>query len=1010
MKKVYFLISLLCLSFITYSQVVITNVATPYSQDFNTLDAAATTTPSNVLPLGWSIVETGTSSLVDQKYKSDNGGLNSGDTYSYGATSATERALGSIQSGTLASSFGVKFQNNSGVTITSLTVTYTGEQWRLGTAGRADTLDFKYGINNTDLGTGTFTDVDNLDFISPNTTGAAGALDGNIAGNKTSITFTISSLNIAAGDFFYLKFVDRNITGSDDGLGIDDMTVTFNGSASTPCTEPTTQPTALSLTPAATSITGSFTAASPVPNNYLVVYSTSSTLSAQPADGTSYTVGQALGGGVVGAISATNSFTINSLTAGTLYYVFIYSLNNIGCSGGPNYLTSAPLQGNTTTVSIPGCVAPALPATALLLTPTSNTINGSFTASATANKYLVVRSTTNTLSAAPVNGTTYISGASFGGGTIIQFGAATTFSSVGLTANTVYYYFVFAANGGCTGEPFYLLPALLGNVTTLNTTATGYYNGAAGLSCQALKTALYNITSSGTTVLSYTPGVWNAYQTTDLTRNFANTTDIIYDMYSNKGPGIAEPYQFIYGTNQCGNYSGEGNCYNREHSFPKSWFGDVPPMNTDIHHVVPTDGYVNGQRGNFAYGPVGTAIYTSQNGTKKGNCSYPGFTGTVFEPINEFKGDFARMQLYMAVRYENLIASWQNLSNANDVLNGSSYQVFDDWYIKMLYDWHQLDPVSAKEIARNNAVYAIQGNRNPFIDSAQYVYKIWGCIPGLLPSNVPPPNPTSINVSNKCQSDATAKGKLTNPPLGTTIAITIDNVATPYNAVDSSFVYFTNGATTLGAHNVLITYTNAIGSTQLTIPFIVSPNTTPTITASGNSVVLIGQSSTISTAITNGGSAPIYQWQDSTNATGWQNIAIGTSNSINYSPIATGNKLRCKLTSNGTCTTTTQATSNVITFTVNTVTAINTVTANNFGIQLFPNPVKNSINLYSLKLSDKWLSASIVSINGKNNIIQKNIQNLTSIQIGAANLPSGIYYIILKRTNAKSAYIKFIKM
>jgi endonuclease I len=855
--------------------------------------------------------------------------------------------------------------------------------------------------------TGLFTTIAGSAIVYSNTSTNGGDADGPT--DYDSYTYTLPTAAAGVAEV-QLRWISWNATGtgSRSAVGIDNIVITSG--AVTPCAEPTAQPSALTLTPASTSISGSFTAASPVPNNYLVVYSTSSTLSAQPVDGSSYTVGQALGGGTIGAITATNTFTLNSLTSSTLYYVFIYSLNNLGCSGGPNYLVTTPLLGNTTTLSIPGCITPALPATALVLTPTSNTINGSFTASATANKYLVIRSTANTLSASPVNGTTYVSGASFGGGTIVQFNAATTFSSVGLTANTIYYYYIFAANGGCTGEPFYLLPALLGNVTTLNTTSTGYYNAAAGLSCQALKTALYNITSTGTTVLSYTPGVWNAYQTTDLTRNFANTADIIYDMYSNKGPGIAEPYQFTFGTNQCGNYSGESNCYNREHSMPQSWFNSASPMVSDIHHVVPTDGYVNGQRGNFAFGPVGTATYTSQNGSKKGNCSYPGFSGTVFEPINEFKGDFARMQLYMAVRYENVIASWQNNGNANDVLNGTSYQVFDDWYIKMLYDWHQLDPVSAKEIARNNAVYAIQGNRNPFIDSAQFVYKIWGCIPGLLPSNVPPPNPVVINVTNKCQNDATAKGKLTNPPLNTTIAITVNGAVTPYNTVDSSFVYFTNGVTSIGTYSVLVNYTNANGNTSLTIPFTVAAVVTPTINITGNGVVLIGQSATLSSTITNGGTAPTYQWQDSTSAAGWQNIATGVSSTINYSPIATGNKLRCRITSNGTCVAPTQATSNTITFTVNTVTAINTVSANNYGIQLFPNPVIKSINLYSLKVSDKWLTVSVVSINGKNNILQKNIQNQTSTQIDAANLPSGIYYIVLKRTNAKSAYIKFVKL
>ena len=151
-------------------------------------------------------------------------------------------------------------------------------------------------------------------------------------------------------------------------------------------------------------------------------------------------------------------------------------------------------------------------------------------------------------------------------------------------------------------------------------------------------------------------------------------------------------------------------------------------MYTDIHHLFATDTKVNSMRGNNPYGNVGTASWTSTNGSKLGSASDTlGYTGTVFEPIDEFKGDFARGYLYMATRYEDVISGWStNSDNANAVLDGSADKVYEDWMLAMLKEWHESDPVSQKEIDRNEAAYLFQGNRNPFIDNPGYVELIWG--------------------------------------------------------------------------------------------------------------------------------------------------------------------------------------------------------------------------------------------------------------------------------------------
>lgn len=550
---------------------------------------------------------------------------------------------------------------------------------------------------------------------------------GTVNPTTTAATATINNINVS-GNF------NLEIAQTTSGLRILIDDVSWTSATSLPCAEPTAQPTGLLLSPAATSVNGSFTTASPSADGYLVVRSTSSSLSTQPADATTYTVGQSLGGGTVVSVGSSLSFSTSGLISSTPYYFFIYSYNNNNCTGGPDYFITTPLSGNTTTLSAPACVTPAAAPTGLSLTAAPTSISGTFTASATANRYLTVISSANTLSANPANGTTYSAGQSLGGGTVVAYSSSTSFSAIALSSNTTYYFFVFAASGDCTGEPVYFTTALSGSKVTTGSSnlPAGYYNAANGLSCSSLKTAVSTIISTGTTTLSYTPGVWDAYYKTDIKRNDANTANVIWDMYSDNPTG-SDPYTYTAGSGQCGTYNSEGDCYNREHSFPSSWFADGSPMYTDIHHLFPTDGYVNNRRGNYPFGETSSPTYTSQNGSKLGPCSFAGYTGTVFEPINEYKGDFARAQFYMVTRYESRVAGWQSNGTADELLNGTSYQAFDAWYLKLLYKWHLQDPVSQKEISRNDSVFVIQGNRNPFIDHPEWVETIWSCT-GLLPT------------------------------------------------------------------------------------------------------------------------------------------------------------------------------------------------------------------------------------------------------------------------------------
>ena len=237
---------------------------------------------------------------------------------------------------------------------------------------------------------------------------------------------------------------------------------------------------------------------------------------------------------------------------------------------------------------------------------------------------------------------------------------------------------------------------------------SGYYNAAVGKLDAALKTQLSAIVGPHTE-RSY-DNLWTDFQTTD-----KRPDGKVRDIYSN-----TTNYTFI--TNQCGNYSGEGSCYNREHSFPKSWFSDATPMYTDLFHLYPSDGYVNGRRGNDPFGEVGSATYTSNNGySKLGTSSFPGYTGQVFEPTDSMKGDFARTYFYMVTAYDNKVASW-----VSPHLAGNSYPAFTTWTIAMFLKWNSEDPVGPREKARNEAVYGIQHNRNPFIDHPELAEYIWG--------------------------------------------------------------------------------------------------------------------------------------------------------------------------------------------------------------------------------------------------------------------------------------------
>ena len=226
------------------------------------------------------------------------------------------------------------------------------------------------------------------------------------------------------------------------------------------------------------------------------------------------------------------------------------------------------------------------------------------------------------------------------------------------------------------------------------------------------------------TVLDY-DSVWAAMNDLDtlLPSYPCNTKDssMIPDIYSGYCWIASKTDASTGGSGECGNYAKEGDCFNREHIWPKSWFGGFDNgknAQTDLFELWGSDGYVNGIRGNNPIGIVSTVQYNSTNGCLIGTCSSSsGYTGTCFEPPAIYKGAVARSYFYLATAYWN---EWDCCDT--DGVDGSDIK---PWMETILRSWHNTYPVSDFEINRNNKIYSTyQHNRNPFIDNPQWVNQI----------------------------------------------------------------------------------------------------------------------------------------------------------------------------------------------------------------------------------------------------------------------------------------------
>lgn len=248
-----------------------------------------------------------------------------------------------------------------------------------------------------------------------------------------------------------------------------------------------------------------------------------------------------------------------------------------------------------------------------------------------------------------------------------------------------------------------------------------YPNSLEGKNGAELKTELHNLLKNHTRLpygsrdYNQIACTWTVFKKSDVRPNGK-----VWDMYSNNS------YNFSNG-------AGATKGMNIEHSVPKSWWGDAydetaTPLTRfkydgsyDLHHLTPSDADANMAKSNYPLGVVDSPSF--DNGvTKVGTGQANGRATNLFEPADEYKGDFARMYLYFVTCYQDY--SWK--SSALSMFAQNSYPTLNTYGQSLLLKWHRQDPVSQKEIDRNNAVYSFQGNRNPFIDYPNMVEYIWG--------------------------------------------------------------------------------------------------------------------------------------------------------------------------------------------------------------------------------------------------------------------------------------------
>lgn len=821
------------------AQSVAISSGVPSVQDFSTLANAGTT--NTAVPNGWYFVE---NDLAAQYSAGDgSGGTLGGGVWSFGTGASTERALGSVRSGSNVPKFGAQLQNGTGALLTEVQVIYTGEQWRIGLANRAtpDRLDFQYSLDATSLSNGTWVDVDALDFVTPNPTGAVGGFDGNLAVNRTSISAILSGLSIATNATFWVRWSDPDgVGGADDGLAIDD--VSFGVTADLPPVVANTVPTSAATGVAvASNLTvtfsepvntdpGAFTlACTGNPSVAITVSGTGNTRTIDPnanlafgvnctatvvatnvndLDGTlddmvsnyvwSFTTvvdtaptiastvpaasatGIAVNANVVinfsepvnttipwitltcnavvynGTLVGSNgnaTWTLDPFTNfnnGNVCSVQITGANVVDIDGSPD-----PLAGNPAfSFTVAADVAPTIVSTF----PVNLDVNVPAAANLT-----VVFSEPVTVQAGAFN----INCAGSGAHPFVQTDNAQTQYTLNPATD-------FTAGEACT---FDITASLISDIDgvanqlaanaridfTIGAGIAGYYERVDTSSCRALRATLHGVIDDHTAFpySSASTDTWDILETADQDpQNSARILDVYQNCsYAKGGDRVGGGGTGATCVNTSGTRSGIR--FNREHTWPNSrGFNDITDLDgfayapyTDTHMLFASDEIWNADRGSKPYANCPSASgcsareTTAYNGQGGGPITWPGHHNWVktgasenlgsFETFDVRKGDTARAQFYMAIRFEGGRNSKNfqrepdlELTNDRNAIISTASGVYSAvGFMGMLSDlilWHDGDPVTPADGLRNNVIESFQGNRNPFVDHPEWVAVLFG--------------------------------------------------------------------------------------------------------------------------------------------------------------------------------------------------------------------------------------------------------------------------------------------
>lgn len=681
--------------------------ATPTVQTF---DSLANTGTSATLPDGWYLLETGTN--ANTTYLADNGTSASGNTFSYGASGSTERALGELLSGSLVPIIGAQLRNETGASLTEIAVTFTGEQWRLGTAGRVDRLDAQYSLNATSLGdTGaTWVNVDLLDFSSPTSTGTLGALDGNLAANRTLVSDSIVGLNLAPSASLWVRWVDFNATGADDGLAIDD--ISFASAGGPPIDVP---PTVTSTTPSAGATNVAL--ASTIAVNFSEPVTLASTWFTLSCSISGSHTGSTTGGPSSYVLTPSPGFSAAENCTFTVLASAVTDLD-----GTPDPMAADKVvMFSTLDPNAPPTVVSITPANGASNVPTAADIRVVFSEAVT---------TTSGAFALACNSTAIALGES---GT----GANRTLTPATLLPGGASCVFTITGSAVRNGNNIALASNPTSTFTVFAPTPVGaYYNGVDTSSPQRLMCTLH-VKILGHTAYPYSGGATDTWKILEIADASPSDPNKILDVYRNR----------LYNAVSDRAGTGAGITYNREHTWPNSLgfpgttgnLGMPSAPYTDTHMLHLSDTSYNATRGNFPYKNCAAPLSCAEGVTEVnagfggGSGVYPGnsnwSTNSGYEVWGHQKGDMARAVMYMAVRYQGGVdpTSGQNepilrlTDNTALVVGQNNYS--QPAYMGVMADliaWSQADPPDAAEMARNGVIQTFQGNRNPFIDHPEW--------------------------------------------------------------------------------------------------------------------------------------------------------------------------------------------------------------------------------------------------------------------------------------------------